>query len=515
MLENNLKQQLAQYLDMLKTEVTIGLSVSQDESSKKVKEFVEEVAELSDKIKVEEKELTYTPSFEIKGDFDHGRIVFAGVPLGHEFASFALAMLQAGGIEPKVDEATKKRIESIEASDFETIVSLSCHNCPDVVQALNIMAILNPNVNHTMIEGSMFQDIAEDRDVLAVPAIFKDGQFFEGGKQTMDTLLDKIAGGKSADDFADKAAFDVLIIGGGPAAATAAVYAARKGVSTGLVASDFGGQVVETLGIENIPGFKYTEGPSFMGQMEEQVTALGVDIMTGTLAQNIKESENSSQDLRLIEVELDNGAKLEARSVVIATGARWRLLGIPGEIEFRNKGVAYCTHCDGPLFKGKKIAVIGGGNSGIEAAIDLAAMVEYVTVIEFLPELKADQVLQDKLASLGNVEVIKNAQTTGLYGENKLQRLEYLDREINEEHAIDVEGCFIQVGLVPNTDWLKESDVELTDRGEIIVNPDGSTSLESVYAAGDATNSLFKQIVIAAGSGATAALGAFNYLMRN
>ncbi len=515
MLENNLKQQLAQYLDMLKTEVTIGLSVSQDESSKKVKEFVEEVAELSDKIKVEEKELTYTPSFEIKGDFDHGRIVFAGVPLGHEFASFALAMLQAGGIEPKVDEATKKRIESIEASDFETIVSLSCHNCPDVVQALNIMAILNPNVNHTMIEGSMFQDIAEDRDVLAVPAIFKDGQFFEGGKQTMDTLLDKIAGGKSADDFADKAAFDVLIIGGGPAAATAAVYAARKGVSTGLVASDFGGQVVETLGIENIPGFKYTEGPSFMGQMEEQVTALGVDIMTGTLAQNIKESENSSQDLRLIEVELDNGAKLEARSVVIATGARWRLLGIPGEIEFRNKGVAYCTHCDGPLFKGKKIAVIGGGNSGIEAAIDLAAMVEYVTVIEFLPELKADQVLQDKLAGLGNVEVIKNAQTTGLYGENKLQRLEYLDRETNEEHAIDVEGCFIQVGLVPNTDWLKESDVELTDRGEIIVNPDGSTSLESVYAAGDATNSLFKQIVIAAGSGATAALGAFNYLMRN
>lgn len=515
MLENNLKQQLAQYLDMLKTEVTIGLSVSQDENSNKVREFVEEVAELSDKIKVEEKELTYTPSFEIKGDFDHGRIVFAGVPLGHEFASFALAMLQAGGIEPKVDKATKNRIESIESSDFETIVSLSCHNCPDVVQALNIMAILNPNINHTMIEGSMYQDIVESRDVLAVPAIFKNGEFLEGGKQTMDTLLDKIAGGKSADDFADKAAFDVLIIGGGPAAATAAVYAARKGVSTGLVASDFGGQVVETLGIENIPGFKYTEGPSFMEQMEEQVKALGVDIMTGTLAQNIKESENSSQDLRLIEVELDNGAKLEARSVIIATGARWRLLGIPGEIEFKNKGVAYCTHCDGPLFKGKKVAVIGGGNSGIEAAIDLAAMVEHVTVIEFLPELKADQVLQDKLASLGNVEVIKNAQTTGLYGENKLQRLEYLDRETNEEHAIDVEGCFIQVGLVPNTDWLKESDIELTDRGEIIVNPDGSTSLESVYAAGDATNSLFKQIVIAAGSGATAALGAFNYLMRN
>ena len=515
MLENNLKQQLAQYLDLLKTEVTIGLSVTNDDKSEKVKEFVEEVAELSDKIKIEEKDLEYKPSFEVKGDFDHGKIVFAGVPLGHEFASFALAMLQAGGVAPKVDESTKKRIESMEGADFETIVSLSCHNCPEVVQALNIMAILNPNVNHTMIEGSMFQDIADSRDVLAVPAIFRNGEFFEGGKQTMDTLLDKLAGGKSADDFADKAAFDVLIIGGGPAAATAAVYAARKGVSTGLVASEFGGQVVETLGIENIPGFKYTEGPSFMGQMEDQVKALGVDIMTGALAENIKESENSAQDLRLIEVELDNGAKLEARSVIIATGARWRLLGIPGETEFRNKGVAYCTHCDGPLFKGKKVAVIGGGNSGIEAAIDLAAMVEHVTVIEFLPELKADQVLQDKLFSLDNVEVVKNAQTTGLYGENKLQRLEYTDRETNEEHAIDVEGCFIQVGLVPNTDWLKESDVELTDRGEIIVNPDGSTSLESVYAAGDATTSLFKQIVIAAGSGATAALGAFNYLMRN
>lgn len=515
MLENNLKQQLAQYLDMLKTEVTIGLSVSQDENSNKVREFVEEVAELTDKIKVEEKELAYTPSFEIKGDFDHGRIVFAGVPLGHEFASFALAMLQAGGIEPKVDEATKKRIESIDGGDFETIVSLSCHNCPEVVQSFNIMAVLNPNINHTMIEGSMFQDVAESRDVLAVPAIFKEGEFLEGGKQTMDSLLELIGSKKTSDDFSDKAAYDVLIIGGGPAAATASIYAARKGISTGLVASEFGGQVVETLGIENIPGFKYTEGPDFMANMNEQVTALGVDVMTGALASDVREAENSSNDLRLVEVELDNGAVLKARTVVIATGARWRLIGIPGETEFRNKGVAYCTHCDGPLFKGKPVAVIGGGNSGIEAAIDLAGMVDHVTVLEFLPELKADQVLQDKLNSLDNVTVIKNAQTTGLYGDSKLERLEYTGRETNEEHSIDVAGCFIQVGLVPNTEWLEESDVELTDRGEIKVNPDGSTSLEGVYAAGDATTSLFKQIVIAAGSGATAALGAFNYLMRN
>ncbi len=516
MLDKNLKNQLAQYLDMLKTEVTIGLSVANDENSEKVRGFIEDVASLSDKITVEEKELEYTPSFELKGNFDHGRIIFAGVPLGHEFASFALALLQVGGVEPKVDEGTKKRIAAVkDTQNLETIVSLSCHNCPEVVQSFNIMAVLNPNINHTMIEGSMFQDVAESRDVLAVPAIFREREFLEGGKQTMDSLLELIGSKKTSDDFAGKAAFDVLIVGGGPAAATASIYAARKGVSTGLVASEFGGQVVETLAIENIPGFKYTEGPNFMANMNEQVTALGVDVMTGALASDVREAENSSNDLRLVEVELDNGAVLKARTVVIATGARWRLIGIPGETEFKNKGVAYCTHCDGPLFKGKPVAVIGGGNSGIEAAIDLAAMVDHVTVLEFLPELKADQVLQDKLKTLDNVTVIKNAQTTGLYGDSKLERLEYTDRETNEEHSIDVEGCFIQVGLVPNTEWLEDTKVDLTDRGEIEVNPDGSTSLEGVFAAGDATTSLFKQIVIAAGSGATASLGAFNYLMRN
>ena len=514
MLDQNLKNQLAQYLDMLKTEVTIGLSVTNDEKSNKVRGFVEDVASLSDKINVVEKDLAYTPAFELKGEKDHGQIIFAGVPLGHEFASFALAILQVGGIVPKIDEGTKKRIQAIEdVQNLETIVSLSCHNCPEVVQSFNIMAVLNPKINHTMIEGSMFQETAEDRDVLAVPAIFKDGEFLEGGKQTMDSLLELIGSKKSSDDFADKPAFDVLIIGGGPAAATAAVYAARKGVKTGLVASEFGGQVVETLGIENIPGFKYTEGPDFMANMNEQVTSLGVDVMTGALASDIKEAENSAN--RLIEVELDNGAKLESRTVVIATGARWRLLGIPGETEFRNKGVAYCTHCDGPLFKGKPVAVIGGGNSGIEAAIDLAGMVDHVTVLEFLPELKADQVLQYKLYSLDNVTVIKNAQTTGLYGDSRLERLEYTDRESGEDHSLEVEGCFIQVGLVPNTEWLKESEVKLTDRGEILVDGEAKTSLEGVYAAGDATDTVFKQIVIAAGSGATAALGAFNYLMRN
>lgn len=508
MLDQKLKNQLAQYLDLLKTEVVIGLSVNEDENSKKVKEFVDDVASLSSKIKVEEKKLTYLPSFELKGEFDHGKIVFAGLPLGHEFASFALALLQVGGIEPKVDPSIKKRIKALDGCDFETIVSLSCHNCPDVVQALNIMAILNPSVNHTMIEGSMFQDLAEERDVLAVPAIFKDGDFFEGGKQSIETILDKLGSKIEADHFADKGLFDVLIIGGGPSAATAAIYAARKGIKTGIIASEFGGQVNETLGIENIPGFKYTEGPDFMNQMKEQALALDVDIMTGALADNIEKKD------ALVEISLDNGAKLKTKTAIIATGARWRLIGIPGETEFRNKGVAYCTHCDGPLFKGKNVAVIGGGNSGIEAAIDLAGMVKHVTVLEFLPELKADEVLQKKVKSLANVDIITNAQTTGLYGSNRLENLEYTDRISGKENKIDVAGCFIQVGLVPNTEWLEKTEVKLSQRGEIITGPDGATNVEGIYAAGDVTEELFKQIVIAAGSGATAALGAFNYLMR-
>lgn len=512
MLDQNLKNQLAQYLDLLKTEVTIGLSVANDENSKKVKEFIDDVASLSEKIKVEEKKLKYTPSFDLKGDFDHGEIIFAGLPLGHEFASFALALLQVGGISPKVDDKTIQRIKSLDESmDFETVVSLSCHNCPDVVQALNIMAIINPKINHTMIEGGMFKDLAESREVLAVPAIFKDGNFFEGGKQSMDNLLDLLGSEKDTSHFENKGIFDVLVIGGGPAAATAGIYAARKGLKTGILADEFGGQVNETLAIENIPGFKYTEGPDFMVQMKDQVSSLGVDIMTGALANDIKRLENE----KVVEISLDNDITLRAKTVILATGARWRLIGIPGEVEFRNKGVAYCTHCDGPLFKDKPVAVIGGGNSGVEAAIDLAAMASKVTVLEFLPELKADKILQDKLISLENVEIITNAQTTGLYGDGKVENLEFTDRVSGEEKNIDIDGCFIQVGLVPNTEWLKESDLDLNKFGEIPTNKDGSTNIEGVFAAGDATETAFKQIVIAAGTGATAALGAFNYLVVN
>lgn len=512
MLDQNLKNQLAQYLDLLKTEVTIGLSVANDENSKKVKEFIDDVASLSEKIKVEEKKLKYTPSFDLKGDFDHGEIVFAGLPLGHEFASFALALLQVGGISPKIDDKTIQRIKSLdETMDFETVVSLSCHNCPDVVQALNIMAIINPKISHIMIEGGMFKDLAESREVLAVPAIFKDGNFFEGGKQSMDNLLDLLGSEKDTSHFENKGIFDVLVVGGGPAAATAGIYAARKGLKTGILADEFGGQVNETLAIENIPGFKYTEGPDFMVQMKDQVSSLGVDIMTGALANDIKRLE----DEKVVEISLDNDITLRAKTVILATGARWRLIGIPGEVEFRNKGVAYCTHCDGPLFKDKPVAVIGGGNSGVEAAIDLAAMASKVTVLEFLPELKADKILQDKLRSLENVEIITNAQTTGLYGDGKVENLEFTDRVSGEEKKIDIDGCFIQVGLVPNTEWLKESDLDLNKFGEIPTNKDGSTNIEGVFAAGDATETAFKQIVIAAGTGATAALGAFNYLMVN
>ena len=357
----------------------------------------------------------------------------------------------------------------------------------------------------------MFKDLAESRDVLAVPAIFKDGDFFEGGKQSMEKILDLLGSAKDTSHFENKDLFDVLIVGGGPAAATSAIYAARKGLRTGLVASEFGGQVNETLAIENIPGFKYTEGPDFMNQMKDQVQALGVDIMTGALAKAIKRNDKD----KLIEISLDNDISLQAKTAILATGARWRLIGIPGETEFRNKGVAYCTHCDGPLFKDKPVAVIGGGNSGVEAAIDLANLAKKVTVIEFLPELKADKILQDKLRSLENVEIITNAQTTGLYGDGKVQSLKFTDRSSGEEKEIAIDGCFIQVGLVPNTEWLTESEVQLNKHGEIITDKNGASNVEGIFAAGDATETAFKQIVIAAGSGATAALGAFNYLMVN
>lgn len=508
MLDNETKTQLKQYLDLLEAELVFSVSLDDSEDSKKVTEFLTEVAEMTSRITIEPMNLKRTPSFEInQKEAGASGVAFAGLPMGHEFTSFILALLQVSGRAPKIDDALIKQIQTIDRPlHFETYVSLTCHNCPDVVQALNIMAVLNPNISHTMIEGGMYQAEVDAKKVMAVPTVFLNDEEFGSGRMTIEELVEKVNGPLSTDEFADKEPFDVLVIGGGPAGASSAIYAARKGIKTGMVVETFGGQILETLGIENVIGTPYTEGPQLMRQVEEHVNQYGVDIMKGQRAKAIQKKE-------MIEVELANGAQLKTKTAILATGARWRAINVPGEKEFKNKGIAYCPHCDGPLFKDKEVVVIGGGNSGIEAAIDLAGLAKHIYVLEFLPELKADQVLRKKLHALPNVTVITNAATKEITGSTQVEALTYVDRLTNEEHTLVIEGVFILIGLMPNTEWLKDS-VELTSRGEILVDKHGATNIEGIFAAGDCTDSAYKQIVISMGSGATAALGAFDYLIR-
>lgn len=508
MLDNETRAQLKQYLELMETDIIFSASLAEDDNSKKVVEFLNEVLELSDKITLEKVSLERTPSFEINPADGKSGIAFAGLPMGHEFTSFILALLQVSGRPPKVELPIIDKIKEVtKPAHFETYVSLTCHNCPDVVQALNIMSVLNPRISHTMIEGSMYQDEVDQKKVMAVPTVFLNGEEFSSGRMTIEQILEKVVGPLSADQFENKDVFDVLVVGGGPAGGSAAIYAARKGIKTGMVVDTFGGQVLETLGIENMIGTPYTEGPQLMHQVEEHVNQYEVDIMKGQRAKDIRRNA-------LIEVELENGAVLKSKTAILATGARWRSINVPGEKEFKNKGIAYCPHCDGPLFKGKDVAVIGGGNSGIEAAIDLAGLAKHVYVIEFLPELKADQVLQQKLATLTNVTVILNAATKEITGTDQVEALTYVDRATEKETTINVAGVFILIGLMPNTEWLTDS-VNLNSRGEIIVDKQGATNIPGVFAAGDCTDSAYKQIIISMGSGATAALGAFDYSIRN
>jgi len=507
-LDNEIKQQLAQYMPLLEADIVLGLNVSDDENGQKVRGLVNEIAELSERIKVEEVSNIKAPGFSVAKASEEARVSFAGLPLGHEFTSLIMALLQVSGRAPKVEDKVIKRIAEIKAPmTFETYVSLSCHNCPEVVQALNIMAVLNPNIKHTMIEGGWFQDEIKEKNIMGVPTVLKNGETFTNGRMEIEEILNMILGEASPDEFDMKDPFDVLVIGGGPAGASAAIYAARKGIRTGIVAEKFGGQPLDTMGIENIIGTPYTEGPKFVAQLEEHVNEYDIDIMKATKAVKLERTD-------MVEVTLSNGAVLKSKTAVLATGARWRDLSVPGEEKFKNKGIAYCPHCDGPLFKGKKVAVVGGGNSGVEAAIDLAGVVEYVTVVEFADKLIADTVLQEKLRSLPNVDIVLNAQTTEITGDTSVKGLTYTDRVTNERWTLDVEGVFILIGLVPNTEWLKGS-VEMDSRSQIIVDGHGATNVEAVFAAGDCTNSIYKQIIISMGSGAIAALGAFDYIIRN
>jgi NADH-dependent peroxiredoxin subunit F len=514
MLDDNIKGQLKAYFEKIQNPVELIASLNESDKSSEMLTLINEVAALSEKITVSTNGVaTNRPSFTVGAAGGQARISFAGLPMGHEMTSFVLAILQSGGYPPKVEQSIIETIKELPGKlHFQTFISLSCHNCPDVVQALNLMAVLNPNIEHEMVDGALFQDLVNQHQVMAVPTVILNGSVFGQGRMTVEEIVAKLDTNSSEKDAAKlnaKDAFDVLVIGGGPAGASAAIYAARKGIATGIVAERFGGQVMDTMGIENFISVKETEGPKLVMALEQHVKTYEVDVM------NLQRAKSLRADGKGLAIELDNGAVLKSKSVIISTGARWREMNVPGEQEYRGKGVAYCPHCDGPLFKGKRVAVIGGGNSGVEAAIDLAGIVSHVTLIEFDAQLRADAVLQAKLNSLANVTVIKSALTKEVIGAHqKVTGLRYEDRLTGQINTLELEGIFVQIGLLPNTDWLKGT-VDLSPRGEIIVDAKGETSMPGVFAAGDCTTVPYKQIIIAMGEGAKASLGAFDYLIRS
>ncbi|MDC0611063.1 alkyl hydroperoxide reductase subunit F [Vibrio sp.] len=519
MLDQAIKQQLQQYLANLKEDVRLVVSLDESKAANELESLANEISELSPLVSVvrDDSASERKPVMTVSNPAKQTQLRFAGVPMGHEFTSLILALLHSGGHPMKLEADVIEQIAQLDKKlDVEIFISLSCQNCPDVVQAFNMMAAINPDVRVTMIDGALFQDEVKQRDIMAVPTVYVNGQVFGQGRMSLAEILTKVddsAAEKAAASINEKDPFDVLVIGGGPAGGAAAIYSARKGIRTGVVAKRFGGQVMDTMAIENFISVKRTEGPKLAADLGEHLKEYGVDIITDQQVDRIMGAENTSDGY--IQVNLESGATLKSKSLILSPGARWREMNVPGEQEYRNKGVAYCPHCDGPLFKGKKTAVIGGGNSGIEAAIDLAGIVEHVTVLEFADTLRADQVLINKANSLPNVDIITMAQTTEVIGDGKrVTSLQYKDRNTDEIKEIELSGIFVQIGLVPNTEWLKDSAVTLSPRGEIEVNARGETSMNGVFAAGDATTVPYKQIIIAMGEGAKASLSAFDYLIR-
>ncbi|WP_312945238.1 alkyl hydroperoxide reductase subunit F [Stutzerimonas kunmingensis] len=516
MLDTNLKTQLKAYLEKVTQPFEIVASLDDGEKSRELLSLLQDIAGLSDKITLKtDGDDARKPSFSINRIGGNISLRFAGIPMGHEFTSLVLALLQVGGHPSKTAPEVIEQIKALDGDySFETYFSLSCQNCPDVVQALNLMAVLNPNIKHVAIDGALFQDEVEARQIMSVPSIYLNGELFTQGRMSEEEILAKLDTGSSARDaekLKAKDAFDVLVVGGGPAGAAAAIYAARKGIRTGVAAERFGGQVLDTMAIENFISVKETEGPKLARALEEHVREYEVDIMNLQRASQLIPAGDDG----LHRVQFENGGELKAKTLILATGARWREMNVPGEQEYRGRGVAYCPHCDGPLFKGKRVAVIGGGNSGVEAAIDLAGIVAHVTLLEFGEELRADAVLQRKLNSLPNVRVLKMAQTTEVKGDGqKVTGLVYKDRSSEEMHNVELEGIFVQIGLLPNSEWLKGT-LELSRFGEIIVDAKGQTSIPGVFAAGDVTTVPYKQIVIAVGEGAKASLSAFDHLIRS
>jgi len=521
MLDAKLTAQLQAYLEKLTQPIEIVASLDDSAKSTELDELLREIAALSPRITlVRGDDDARKPSFAIKRTGTDIGVRFAGIPMGHEFTSLVLALLQVGGHPAKVAPEVIEQIQNLDGPGpdgvfrFETYFSLSCQNCPDVVQALNLMSVLNPKIQHVAIDGALYQDEVDARQVMSVPSVFLNGEPFDQGRMSLEQILARIdtgASAREAEKLKAKNAFDVLVVGGGPAGAAAAIYAARKGIRTGLAAERFGGQVLDTMSIENFISVSATDGPKMGVALERHVKDYDVDIMN---LQRAVELVPATTVGGLAAVRLANGATLQAKTVILSPGARWRHMNVPGEDEYRNKGVAYCPHCDGPLYKGKRVAVVGGGNSGVEAAIDLAGIVAHVTLVEFDGKLRADNVLQRKLRSLANVDIIVNAQSTEIVGDGqKVAGLVYQDRADGSTHTLELEGIFVQIGLLPNTDWL-QGTLELTPRGEIVIDDRGQTSLPGVFAAGDATTVPYKQIVIAMGAGSTAALSAFDHLIR-
>jgi alkyl hydroperoxide reductase subunit F len=516
MLDTSIKTQLQAYLTKLVQPVELVASLDDSDKSKEMGELLEEISSLSALVSLRlDGQAARKPSFAIGRPGQSARIDFAGLPMGHEFTSLILALLQTGGHPPKIEADLIEQIQQLSGPlQFEIFVSLSCHNCPEVVQALNLLAVLNPEISSVMIDGGLFQDEVTARQIMGVPAVFLNGEPFGQGRMSIEEVVTKLDSAKSQQRAREKLEqvepFEVLVVGGGPAGAAAAIYAARKGIRTGVVAERFGGQVLDTLAIENLISVPETDGPKLALALEQHVKSYDVDIINLQRADALVPGQNGG----LTEVRLASGAVLKSRAVIIATGAHWREMNVPGEEQYRTKGVAFCPHCDGPLFKGKRVAVIGGGNSGVEAAIDLAGIVAHVTLLEFADTLRADAVLQTKLNSLPNVTVIRSAQTSEVIGDgHKVTALDYIDRSSGASHRLELEGIFVQIGLLPNTDWLKGT-VALSPRGEIEVDTRGQTSVPGVFAAGDATTSPYKQIIISMGDGAKASLGAFDYLIR-
>ncbi len=512
MLDTAIKSQLEVYLAKITQTIEITASLDDNEKSQEMRKMLQEIVSLSTRITyTENNDDQRKPSFALNRQGENTGIRFAGMPMGHEFTSLVLALLHVGGHPSKTTIEIIEQIRQLEGEyEFETYISLSCQNCPDVVQALNLMSVINPKIRHTTIDGSLFQQEVQARQIMAVPTVFLNGQNFGQGRMELEEILAKLDASiakREAKKITQKEVFDMLVIGGGPAGASAAIYSARKGIRTGVVAERFGGQVLDTLGIENFISVKETEGPKLVAALEQHVKSYDVDIMNLQRAAALIPGE-------VIEIKLDSGASLKTKSVVIATGARWRELNVPGEQKYRNQGVAYCPHCDGPLFKGKRVAVVGGGNSGVEAAIDLAGIVDHVTLVEFDTALRADAVLQRKLYSLPNVSIITSAQTTEVLGDgSRVNGMRYTNRTTGASHLIALEGIFVQIGLLPNTDWLK-GIVALSEHGEIEVDARGQTSVAGVFAAGDVTTVPYKQIIIAMGEGSKAALSAFDHLIR-